>query len=71
MIGFRFDGTLSERRLFSRNADSATVDYLSWNNVEMSEGDFLQAVYRALTSEGFSVTLPTSKQFAIEVTLAG
>jgi hypothetical protein len=58
----------NSRGIFDVVAPEGTVSYLDWNPGDMSEGDFLVAVVRALRAEGFDATIPYTDADCIKIT---
>ena len=67
VFGYRLDGTMNDRRMFSSYWNGDWPDYLGWKNEDMPEGEFLVAVASALMAEGFTVTLPENSNKAITI----
>lgn len=67
LVGYRLDGRMNDRRMFNTAWSPEWPEYLGWDNKTMPEGEFLVAVYRALTAEGFTVRLPESDKQCIVV----
>lgn len=67
VVGYRLDGKMNDRNMFTTAWSPEWYEYLGWDNKTMPEGEFLVAVYRALTAEGFTVRLPESNKQCIVV----
>lgn len=67
VIGYRIDGKMNDRNMFTTAWSPEWYEYLGWDNKTMPEGEFLVAVARALMAEGFTVEIPESIQKSIAV----
>ena len=67
VLGYRIDGKMNDRRMFSSYWQTDWAEYLGWDNKNMPEGEFLVAVARALMAEGFTVTLPENSDKALTI----
>jgi len=67
VFGFRIDGKMNDRRMFSSYWHRDWPEYLGWENESMPEGEFLVAVARALMAEGFTVTIPENSHKSITI----